>query len=343
MRYQSPRSVQIGCGRALQSSRASLFAAIASIIVLLAPAGTGAIAAEPYPNRPVTILVGFPPGASNDILGRYEADVLARALHGSFIVENRPGAGGEIAFSYAAKAVSDGYTLLHAPSAITLLPYVMKSVSYDLGRDFDPVTLVGLTQFGLVVSPTLPVNSPADLIKLARAQPGILTYASAGIATPHQIFAEEFKIATGLDIRHIPYKGGMPGLTDVASGNVSMEFSDLTPALPLIQAGKLKLLAVLSSRRDPDMPDVPALAETVPGYEGQSWQGLFARAGTPKPIIDTLNGALVADLKKPETVQRLKTMGIVAQGNTPAEFRAFIASETERWGKVIRAAGIEAP
>jgi tripartite-type tricarboxylate transporter receptor subunit TctC len=300
-----------------------------------------ALAADDYPSRPVTIVVPFPPGASNDTLARYEADVLQRALHGSFVVENRTGAGGEIGISFAAKAVPDGYTILHAPSAITLLPYVMKSVSYDLARDFEPVVLVGLTQFCLVVSPSLPVNSVSDLIALAKAKPDDLTYASAGIATPHQIFAEEFKIATGVNIRHIPYKGAVPGLTDVASGNVSMEFSDLTPALPLIQAGKLKLLAVLSSKRDPDMPDVPTVAETVPGYEGQSWQGLFARAGTPKTIVDTLNAALVADLKRPETAARFKAMGIVAQWDTPDEFRAFIASETLRWSKVIRAAGIE--
>jgi tripartite-type tricarboxylate transporter receptor subunit TctC len=316
---------------------------LAFACTFVASAPEPATAADIYPNRPVTIVVGFPPGASNDVMGRYEADVLARALHGSFVVENRPGAAGDIAFSFAAKAVPDGYTLLHAPSAITLLPYVMKSVSYDLDRDFDPVTLIGLTQFALVVSPSLPANSVAELIALAKAQPDALTYASAGIATPHQIFAEEFKIATGVKIRHIPYKGAVPGLTDVASGNVSMEFCDLTPALPLIQAGKLKLLAVLSRKRDPDMPDVPSLAETLPGYEGQSWQGLFARAGTPKSIIDTINTALVADLKKPETVARFKAMGIIAQGDTPAEFRAFIATESERWGKVIRAAGIEMP
>jgi tripartite-type tricarboxylate transporter receptor subunit TctC len=298
-------------------------------------------AAGDYPTRPVTIVVPFPPGASNDLLARYEADVLQRTLQGSFIVENKAGAGGEIGISYAAKTDPDGYTLLHAPSAITILPFVMKSVSYDLGRDFDPVVLVGLTQFCLVVSPSLPVNSVAELIALAKSKPGALTYASAGIATPHQIFAEQFKLATGTDIRHIPYKGAMPGLTDVASGNVSMEFSDLTPALPLIKAGKLKLLAVLSSKRDPDMPDVPALAETVPGYEGSSWQGVFARSGTPKPIIDKLNAALVADLKRPETAARFKALGIVAQWDTPDEFRAFIVAQTAKWVDIIRAAGIE--
>jgi tripartite-type tricarboxylate transporter receptor subunit TctC len=285
--------------------------------------------------------VPFPPGASNDFLARYEADVLQRALHGSFVVENKTGAGGEIGISYAAKSDPDGYTLLHAPSAITILPFVMKSVSYDLGRDFDPVVLVGLTQFCLVVSPSLPVNSVADLIALAKAKPGALTYASAGIATPHQIFAEQFKLATGVDIRHIPYKGAVPGLTDVASGNVSMEFSDVTPALPFIQAGKLKLLAVLSASRDPDMPNVPALSETVPGYDGSSWQGFFARTGTPQPIISKLSAALVADLKRPETAARFKPLGIVAQWDTPAEFRAFIAAQTAKWVDVIRAAHIE--
>lgn len=297
--------------------------------------------ADDYPTRPVTIVVPFPPGAWNDLLARYEADVLQRALHGTFVVENKTGAGGEIGISFAAKTEPDGYTLLHAPSAITILPFVMKSVSYDLGRDFDPVVLVGLTQFCLVVSPSLPVSSVADLIALAKAKPGALTYASAGIATPHQIFAEQFKLATGVDIRHIPYKGAMPGLTDVASGNVAMEFSDLTPALPLIQAGKLKLLAVLSNKRDPDMPNVPALSETVPGYDGSSWQGFFARAGTPKSIVSKLNAALVADLKRPETAARFKALGIVAQWDTPDEFRAFIAAQTAKWVDIIRAAGIE--
>jgi tripartite-type tricarboxylate transporter receptor subunit TctC len=321
-------------GRKL-ASMAALACALVAVPALLA------VAADDYPGRPVTIVVPFPPGASNDTLARYEADVLGRALHGSFIVENRTGAGGEIGISFAAKASPDGYTLLHAPSAITLLPFIMKTVNYDLARDFQPVTLVGLTKFCLVASPTLPVNSVADLIALAKAKPGELTYASAGIATPHQIFAEQFKIMTGTDMRHIPYKGAVPGLIDVASGNVSVEFADLTPALPLIQAGKLKLLAMLSAKRDPDMPDVPALAETVPGFVGQSWQGFFARTGTPKPIVEALNAALVADLKKPETAVRFNSFGVVAQWDTPEEFQTFITAETEKWRKIIKAAGIE--
>ena len=306
----------------------------------LSSAALPAVGADNYPNRPVTIVVPFTPGASTDTLARFEADALQRALHQSFVVENRPGAGGEIGIAYAAKAAPDGYTLLHAPSVIALLPYMKKSISYNLA-DFEPVVLVGLTQFGLVVSPSLPVNSVQDLIALAKVKPGTLTYASAGNGTPHQIFAELFKTKTGVDIRHVPYRGTVPGLTDVASGNVSMEFTDLTPALPLIQAGSLKILAVLSSQRNPEMPDIPSVAETVPGYDAMSWQGFFARAGTSKTIVDKLNTALVSDLKRPETADRFKTIGIVAQWDTPDQFRAFIAAESERWGKVIRAAGIE--
>jgi tripartite-type tricarboxylate transporter receptor subunit TctC len=259
----------------------------------------------------------------------------------SFVIENKPGAGASIGVSYAAKAVPDGYTLLHAPSSIVLLPYVMKSVAYDLQKDFAPVMLAGLTQFALVVAPMLPVSSVKDLIALAKSKPGELTYASAGIGTPHQIFAEEFKTMTGTDIHHIPYKGTVPGLTDVASGNVSMEFVDIPPALPLIQAGKLKALAMLSTKENTELPGVPPLAETVPGYDASSWQGFFARAGTPQPIIEKLNAALAADFKRPETAKRFAALGIVAQSGTPAEFVAFIGEQTARWAKIIRAAGIE--
>jgi tripartite-type tricarboxylate transporter receptor subunit TctC len=313
--------------------------AAAAVCVLIGLALSFALA-DDYPSRPVTIVVPFTPGGSTDILGRYEAEVLQRALHGSFVVENRPGAGGEIGISYAAKATPDGYTLLHAPSVITLLPYLKKHVSYDLAKDFNPVGLIGLTQFGLVVSPSLPVKSVADVIALAKSKPDALTYASAGIGTPHQIFAELFKTMTGVNIRHIPYKGSIPGLTDVASGNVSMEFTDLAPAMSLIQAGKLRLIAMLANARDPDMPDVPTVAETVPGYDAKSWQGLFARAGTPKTIVDRISAALRPDLARPETAARFKAIGIVAQADTPQEFRAFIQSESVKWGKVIHAAGI---
>jgi len=211
--------------------------ALATVLcTLIGGAPWHAMAADRYPSRPVTVVVPFTPGGSTDIMARHEAEVLQRALGQSFVVENKPGAGGEIGIAYAAKAAPDGYTLLHSPSIIILLPYVKRVVSYDLAKDFVPVMLTGLTQFALVVAPALPVSSVKDLIALAKSKPGELTYASSGIGTPHQIFAEHFKIMTGTDIRHIPYKGAVPGLADIASGNVSMEFVDIPPALPLIQA-----------------------------------------------------------------------------------------------------------
>src|SRR6516165_4493619 len=251
-----------------KSMRSPATIALATVLcALIGVAPWHAMAAEHYPSRPVTVVVPFTPGGSTDILGRHEADVLQRALGQSFVVENKSGAGGEIGIAYAAKAAPDGYTLLHAPSIIILLPYVKRVVSYDLAKDFAPVMLTGLTQFALVVSPTLPVSSVKDLITLAKSKPGELTYASSGIGTPHQIFAEHFKIMTGTDIRHFPYKGAVPGLADIDSGNVSMEFVDIPPALPLIQAGRVKELAVLSAKGNSELPGVPPLAETVPGYD----------------------------------------------------------------------------
>jgi tripartite-type tricarboxylate transporter receptor subunit TctC len=310
--------------------------------VLIGLLSSRAISAEDYPSRPVTIVVPFARGGSTDILGRYAAAVLQRELHQSFTVENRPGAEGAIGIGYAAKSAPDGHTLLYAPTVLTQLPYLMKSVSYNPTADFDPIVLIGVTEFALVVTPSLDVNSVQDLIALAKAKPDTLTYASAGIGRPHQLFAELFKNMANVEIRHIPYKSVVAGLLDVASGKVSMMFVDLAPppwGPPLIK--KMKILAVASGTRNKDMPDVPTIAETLPGYEANYWQGLLAPAGTPKGIVDKINNTLVADLKRPETAQRFKSFGIEARWNTPEEFRAFIASENAKWGKVIRAAGIE--
>ncbi|MGD0026467.1 MAG: tripartite tricarboxylate transporter substrate binding protein [Xanthobacteraceae bacterium] len=308
---------------------------------LFALLSSRAIAADDYPSRPVTIVVPFTPGGSTDVLARYAAEVLQSALHQSFVVENRAGAGGVIGIGYVAKSAPDGYTLLHAPTAFGLLPHLMKSIPYDPAADFDPIALIGLTEFSLVVSPSLNVNSVADLIALAKAKPGALTYASAGIGTTQQLFAELFKSMAHVDIRHIPYKGTAPGLVDVMSGNVSMMFADIGPALSLVQGGKLKMLAVTSLARNNDMPEVPTVAETVPGYEAIGWQGLLARVGTPKSIVEKINKILVADLQRAETAARFKAIGVEARWSTPDEFRAFIAAESAKWRSVIRAAGIE--
>ncbi len=300
------------------------------------------LSADDYPSRVVTIIVPFAPGGSTDVLARYAAEVLQRGLRQTFIVESRPGAGGVLGISYAAKAAPDGYTLLHTPTAFGLIPYLQKNIPYDPIADFDPVALIGVTNFSLVVSPSLKVGSVQDLISLAKEKPGELTYASAGAGTTQHLFAELFKSMANVDIRHIPYKGTAPGLFDVMSGQVSMMFADLGPALPLIQEGKVKLLAITSLTRNKDMPEIPTVAETVPGYEAVGWQGLLAKSGTPKSIVEKLNRLLVADLKLPATEKRFKAIGVDAKYGTPEEFSKWIRSEIEKWGKVIRAAGIVA-
>jgi tripartite-type tricarboxylate transporter receptor subunit TctC len=313
----------------------------AVVLALGAALGAGLVrAADDYPSRPVTIIVPYAPGGSTDILGRYDAEVLQRALKQTFVVENRAGAGGAIGIGAAAKAAPDGYTLLHAPTSFGLLPYLMNNVPYDPAKDFDPIVLVGQTEFALVVSPKSPAKSVKDVIDMAKAKPGDLTYASAGIGSSQQLFAEAFKSTANVDIRHIPYKGTAPALIGVLSGDVSLMFTDIGPAVPLIKDGKLKVLAVTSKERSKDLPDVPTVAETVPGYLAVGWQGLFAKAGTPKPIVEKLNQIMVADLKKPETEERFKKIGVVVRWTTPAEFRTWIDTESAKWGKVIKEAGI---
>ena len=311
------------------------------VCVLIGLLSWHAAGAEEYPNRPVTIVVPFTPHGSTDILGHYVAAVLQGALHQSFIVENRAGEGGLIGISYVAKSAPDGYTLLTASTVLTFLPYLNKFVSYDPAADFNPIVLIGLTEFSLVVAPSLNVNSVQDLIALAKAKPGVLTYASAGNRHPAPAFRRTVQEHGEHRIRHIPYNGVVPALPDVMSGKVSMIFADLAPSLPMIKDGKLKILAVASSTRNQDMPNVPTIGETLPGYEAHGWQGLLARAGTPKSTVDKINSVLVTDLKRPELAERFKSIGIEVRWNTPEEFRAFIASESAKWGKVIRAAGIE--
>lgn len=301
-----------------------------------------AMSGENYPNKLVTIIVPFARGGYTDILGRYTAAVLQRALHQSFVVENRPGDDGAIGIGYAAKSAADGYTLLHASNALVVLPNLMKAVSYDATADFDPIVLVGRARYALVVAQSLNVNSVKDLITLAGAKPGVLNYASVGIGRPHRLFAELFKSMAKVDIRPVSYKSVPAATLDVASGKVSMMFVDLAPpprGPPLFR--KMKILAVTSATRDKDVPDIPTIAETLPGYEANYWEGMLSPAGTPKAAVDKINDALVADLKRSETAEHFKSIGIEAQWSTPEEFRTFIRTESEKWTKVLHAAGIE--
>ena len=301
-----------------------------------------AMSGENYPNRPVTIIVPFARGGYSDILGRYAAAVLQRTLHQSFVVDNRPGDDGAIGTGYAAKSAADGYTLLQASTAFVIQPHLMKSASYDATADFDPIVLTGIAHYALVVTPSLNVNSVQELITLAKAKPGVLTYASVGLGRPHQLFAELFKSMANVDIRPVSYRSVPAATLDVADGKASMMFADLAPpprGPPVFR--KMKILAVASGTRDKDVPEIPTIAETLPGYEANYWQGILSPAGTPKVAVDKIHDALVADLKQSGTAEHFKSIGIEVRWSTPEEFRTFIRAESEKWTKVLQAAGIE--
>lgn len=295
--------------------------------------------AQVYPSRPVNLVVPFAPGGTVDILGRLAAEVLQRELKQPFVVENRTGAGSVIGNTYVARAAPDGYTLLLAPTAFAIVPNMYKSLSYDPQRDFKPVGLIGYTANVMVVSPTLNVNSVADFIALAKSRP--IVYASPGVGTPQHLAVEYFASEAGIRMEHVPYAGSSPALLGIMSGDVSMMFSDLAPAVPLIQTGKLKALAVLTPTRHSSLPDLPAMAESLPNVTQVGWQGVLAPAGTPDAIVDMLNAALTSYVKTPEAARRMREIGVEAKWSTPKETSDWIATELVHWRAISRAAGIK--
>ncbi len=298
-----------------------------------------ALAADDYPSKPVTIVVPFPAGGSSDILARFEAEALQRELGKPFIVENRTGAGGVIAAAAVAKSAPDGYTVLHANSAFAVAPYTAK-ISYDPDGDFDAISICAITNFVLVVNPGLGIGSVRELIARAKEKPNELTYGSAGVGSVTHLFAELFDSTAGVKLRHIPYRGTAPALVDVMSGQISMYISEIPSALGLIREGKLKALGVTSLTRDLELPDLPTVAETLPGFEAVGWQGLLIRAGTSRDIVDKLNKALDVSLRRPETPAKFKAMGFGMKLSTPGQSRAFVRQQLTLFKKVVTEAGI---
>jgi len=278
------------------------------------------------------------------MLARTVGNHLAERWGQSVVIDNRSGAGGTIAGELAARAAPDGYTLMMGTIAATATNVsLVRKLPYDPLRDFAPITLVAEQPLMLMVHPSVPVRSVEELIQLARAKPGQLTFASAGNGTGGHLSAELFRMMTGVDMVHVPYKGIAPALTDTISGQVTMSFSSLISGAPHVKIGRLRALAVTSARRSAAMPEVPTLAEAgVKGYASSTWYGLLAPRGTPRAIVLRLNTEVVALLKRPDVRERLLADGAEPIGNTPGEFGAFIKAEIERWAKVIRAAGIRA-
>jgi len=312
---------------------------MAALVLALAPT-----VAQPqaYPTKPVRLVIPFPPGGSNDIIGRMFGMQLAGRIGQQVVVDNRAGAGGVIGTELASKAAPDGYTLLLISTAHVMNPSLYR-LPYDHASAFTPVAMLGTGPNVLVVNPKVPAESVRQLVELARAKPGTLNYASAGVGSFQHMGGELFRILAGIDVVHVPFKGGGPATTDVIAGSTQYSLGSMINMLPHIRAGSVRALGVGGRERSPLLPDVPTIAEAgVPGYDAANWWGMLAPAGTPAAVIDRLVADLGAILTSDETRKRLAAEGAQAWRMTSAEFGRHIAAETEKWGKVIREAGIKA-
>lgn len=300
--------------------------------------------AQPYPSKPVRLIAPAPPGSPVDIRARWVAEKLAPALAQPIVVENKAGAGGNIGTEAAAKSSADGYTLVIVhQGTLAINPHIYGRTGYDAIADFAPITRLLESVLMLAVHPQVPAHSVADLLRLAREQPGRLSYGSSGIGTPPHMAGELFRKMAGIDVQHVPYKGATPALTDLIAGRVAFTIDSFTMQLPQVKAGKLRALAVTGVKRAASAPDVPTLAEAgLAGYDYRSWMGVAAPAGIPKEIIARLNAELVRALSTAEARAWFHAQGAEVVADTPEEFAAVIRAEHARWGAIIREAGIRA-
>lgn len=318
-----------------------LTAALVVTAMALPHAVRGQSAAEAYPARPVRVIVGLAPGGATDIQTRLFAQKLSDGLGRPFVVENRTGAGGTVAYAHVAKSPPDGYTLLGVAGGYTITPVVYSKLPYDPVKDFAPISLVVQAPFLLLTHPSLPVKSVKDLLALARAKPGALDCASAGHGTSTHMAFELFKALSGVKITHVPYKGTGQSLVDAMSGQVHMLFGNVLSSLPHVKAGRLRALGVTTAKRSVVLPDLATIAESgVPGYENSTWHGWLAPAGTPPAILNRLNAELVRSTRSPDVVERLAPDGGEPVGSTPEQFSRHISEELARWSKLVRETGI---
>jgi tripartite-type tricarboxylate transporter receptor subunit TctC len=314
-----------------------------AVLLALAMPVFGAHAQSEYPNKPVRIVIGFPPGGPTDIVGRPFAAKLSQLTGQQFIIENRAGANGILAADYVAKSAADGYTVYLATTGALLSPILSPKISYDLLKDFAPVALLATVPALLVAHPSLPVKTARDLAVLAKARPGQLTYASSGNASMGNLGMESFKLASGIDILHIPYKGAAPATTDLIGGHVQVAMLSLSILQPQVKAGRLRALAMVSEKRAATMPDVPSMAEAgFADVNADNWFGMLVPVATPREVVMKLHAALAAAADPADMKERLSAQGVDLALSTPENFAAFLRNEYARWGKVIRAAGIHA-
>jgi tripartite-type tricarboxylate transporter receptor subunit TctC len=297
-------------------------------------------AAQAYPSRPVRILVGFPPGGTNDLHARLAAQLLSERLGKQFIVENRAGAGGNLATESLVRAEPDGYTLLLASATDSWSAALYDNLKFDFTRDVTPIASIDRGPGILVAHPSFAVSTVRELIAYAKANPGKVTVASSGIGSAPHIYWELFKSMAGVDMLHVPYRGGGPALTDLLAGQVQIMFATLASAIEYVRSGRLRALGVTAERRLEALPHIPTMGEFVPGYEASGWMGIVAPKNTPDEIVNKLNGEINAELAEPKMKARITDLGSTVFANSPAGFGRFIVEYTEKWKKVIRTANI---
>ena len=312
-----------------------LLCALALVLPVVA-----APAAE-YPERAVRVIVTFPAGGGTDIVARMVFQKVAERSGAAFVIDNRGGAGGTIGTDLAAKAAPDGYTIVVVSGSHTINPALYKKLPFDSVRDFAPVAMLVTGPGLLVVHPSLPARNVRELITLARSQRGGLLYASAGNGTPPHLAAELFKLMTATQIAHVPYKGNAQAMTDLIAGQIALSFPTIPSALPHVQTGKLRAMGVTSTKRVGALPEIPAIAETVTGYDGSAWYGVLAPAGTPAAIVTRLHTELMTALRTADLKDKLVSQGLEPASYTPEEFSALIVSELAKWAKVVAAAGVK--
>ena len=319
-------------------------AAVGSVSLLLALAALAApaAAADDYPSRAIRLIIPFPPGGSNDVVGRIVANQLGQKLGKQVFVDNRAGAGGIVGSDLAAKATPDGYTLLVVSIAHAVDPWLYKE-PFDPMKDFVPVSIIATGTNVLTVNPAVPAHSVKELLALAKEKPGVLNYASAGIGSFQHLSGELFKLTAEVDIQHVPYKGGGPAMLAVIAGEAQVMFSSIVQTVPSIQSGALRALATGGAEKSPILPDLPTIAEAgVPGYVATNWWGIVAPAGTPQPIVDKLHDAVAELLNSAETKKYLDNEGAAPVRMSSAEFGKFVEAEIAKWGPVVKKAGMKA-
>lgn len=312
----------------------------AGLLTLMAACG---VWADPsYPNKPVRIVVPYPPGGPNDTIARMLAQQLSDRMHQPFVIDNRAGATGLTGTDQVAKSPPDGYTLLVSASVHVIYPSLFKRVPFDPLKDFAPVSMIGRAPLIISVNPEVKAKTFQEFLALAKAQPGRLQYASSGNGSATHLAAEALKSQAGIDMQHIAYKGSSPAMSDVVAGHVPLVFDSVPSSMPFIASGRLRALAVTSAQRSPAVPDLPTIAESgVPGYDISTWYGIWAPAATPKDITARLSSEVRAILSQPQVKEKLQSMGVEAVGLTQTAFADFQKSETTKWAKVVKDSGAQ--